>query len=174
MSVLSEKYFRDEKAAYEFIESHVWPQGPICPHCHEGHHVKKLNGSSTRIGTYKCYHCLKPFTVKIGTVFEASRLPLHVWLQSIYFIAQSERIMPAKDLQRALGVSAKTAKVLAYRLHRAMYSPVARMKADAVGRRRVSAGRTERNGEVERSLPHSGSLRRSVAMKDIFLAFQPA
>ncbi len=170
MSVLSEKYFRDEKAAYEFIESHVWPQGPICPHCREGHHVKKLNGSSTRIGTYKCYHCLKPFTVKIGTVFEASRLPLHVWLQSIYFIAQSGEVMPAKDLERALGVSAKTAKVLAYRLNKAMYSPVARMKAEAVDRH-VSVGKPS---DAERSLVRAKSAPRSGSMKDIFLAFQPA
>lgn len=170
MSVLSERYFRNEEAAYEFVEKQVWPKGPVCPHCHEAGNIKRLNGSSTRRGTYKCYHCLKPFTVKIGTVFEASRLPMHIWLQSIYLVAQSERVMPAKELERALGVSSKTAKVLAYRLHKAMYASVDR-PAPAGGKRNIPALRPSEAGLPSYSAKAG---RRTTAMRDIFLAFQPA
>ena len=45
-----------------------------------------MGGKSTRIGLYKCYVCRKPFTVKIGTIFEDSHVPMHLWLQAIYLL----------------------------------------------------------------------------------------
>lgn len=171
MSVLSRSYFRNEEAAYEFVESKVWPRGPVCPHCAESGHVKKLKGASTRIGTYKCYGCLKPFTVKIGTVFEASRLPLHVWLQSIYLIARSDQALPPKELEQALGISPKTAKVLAYRLRKAMYAAEARRRATVSSR----MGTASRKGLPVRVEPRSDPVarRRSNALEDILAAFHP-
>ncbi|MBA5775979.1 transposase [Stappia sp. F7233] len=170
MSVLSERYFRNEQAAYEFVEKQVWPKGPVCPHCHEAGNIRKLNGSSTRMGTYKCYHCLKPFTVKIGTVFEASRLPMHIWLQSIYLVAQSDRIMPAKELEEALGVSAKTAKVLAYRLHKAMYSSIDRVAPES-GK---AAAPRRKKSDLAHPVYSAKAGRRATSMRDVFLALQPA
>ncbi|MXN66664.1 hypothetical protein GR183_17240 [Stappia sp. GBMRC 2046] len=171
MSLLSLACFRNEEAAYEFVESKVWPRGPVCPHCQESSNIRKLNGSSTRIGTYKCYGCLKPFTVKIGTVFEASRLPLHVWLQSIYLIAQADHVVPARELERALGVSPKTAKVLTYRLQKAIYSSVARIRPSLP----AGSGPTPRLSMPPRTEPRSEALerRRATALEDIFSAFHP-
>lgn len=122
MSSLKETYFRDEAAAYEFVESFIWPDGPVCPHCHNSGKIKKLEGASTRIGTYKCYHCRRPFTVKIGTVFEASRLPMHVWLQSIFLISQFDGLVEKNEFAQALGVSPKTASEIACRLYKAMHT----------------------------------------------------
>ena len=53
-SVLSDKHFHDEAAAYRFVEARVWPDGPICPHCGGFERISKMGGKSTRIGTYKC------------------------------------------------------------------------------------------------------------------------
>lgn len=72
MSILSQPHFHNEEAAYEFVEARVWPQGPVCPHCGARDRISKMGGKSTRIGAYKCYHCRKPFTVKVGTIFEES------------------------------------------------------------------------------------------------------
>ena len=72
MSVLSQKHFHDEKAAYKFVEARIWPNGPNCPHCGGVERISAMKGKSTRIGAYKCYQCRKPFTVKIGTIFESS------------------------------------------------------------------------------------------------------
>ncbi len=62
-SVLESTPFRDEEAAYRFVEARVWPNGPICPHCGNADEAKigLLKGKSTRIGVRKCYECRKPF-----------------------------------------------------------------------------------------------------------------
>lgn len=71
-----------EQDAYDFFESRIWPEGPLCPRC-GGWRNGKLRGLSTRIGVYKCYDCRKPFTVKIGTIFEKSHIPMRGWLKAI-------------------------------------------------------------------------------------------
>jgi transposase-like protein len=79
-----------------------------------------MAGKSTRKGTYKCYQCRKPFTVRIGTIFEASHLPLHVWLQAIYLVAFGDDRVSVSDLRQTLGVAPKTAALLAHRIRRAI------------------------------------------------------
>ena len=97
-SVLSEDYLHDEAKAYELVESVLWPDGPVCPHCGVLDQSSPMKGKSTRIGTYKCYACRKKFTVKIGTIFEDSHIPMRTWLQAIYLMASSKKgisIQPA-------------------------------------------------------------------------------
>jgi len=69
-SILETRAFQDEAAAYAWVETRVWPDGPICPHCGGTDRIGKLKGKSTRPGVYKCYQCRQPFTVKVGTVFD--------------------------------------------------------------------------------------------------------
>ena len=91
-SHLSAVHFHSEEAAYEFAEARLWPDGPTCPHCGATkEHVGRLRGKTNRIGLYKCYACRKPFTVKIGTVFESSHVPMRVWLQAIYLFCSSKK-----------------------------------------------------------------------------------
>ncbi|MEX0809931.1 MAG: IS1595 family transposase [Dongiaceae bacterium] len=120
MSVLSAKHFHDEQAAYEFVEARVWPNGPICPHCGTYERIGKLAGNSTRIGTYKCYECRKPFTVKVGTIFESSHVKLHLWLQAIFLLASSKKGISSNQLHRTLGVTLKTAWFMSHRIREAM------------------------------------------------------
>ena len=75
MSILSKPYFHSEEAAYAFVEARLWPHGPVCPKCGVIGNSVKLKGKSTRIGVYKCRDCRKPFTVKVGTIFESSHIP---------------------------------------------------------------------------------------------------
>jgi transposase-like protein len=121
-SALSAKHFHDEKAAYAFVEAHVWPDGPICPHCGGFEHIGVLKGSSTRIGVRKCYDCRKPFTVKVGTIFEASNVKLHMWLQAMFLLCSSKKGFSANQLHRTLGVTLKTAWFMAHRIREAMRS----------------------------------------------------
>ena len=122
MSIFNEPQFHNEEAAYEFVEDHVWPEGPICPHCGSVERIGKMGGKSTRIGTYKCYNCRKPFTVKIGTIFESSHVKLHLWLQAIFLIAASKKGISANQLHRTLGVTLKTAWFMGHRIREAMRS----------------------------------------------------
>jgi transposase-like protein len=119
-SVLSEKHFHNEAAAYRFVEARVWPDGPVCPHCGGFERIGKLEGKSTRIGVYKCYQCRKPFSVKVGTVFESSHIKLHLWLQAMFLISSSKKGVSANQLHRTLGVTLKSAWFMAHRLRLAM------------------------------------------------------
>jgi transposase-like protein len=115
----------DEVLAYRFLEAHVWPDGPICPHCGGFERIGRLGGGSTRIGTYKCYGCRKPFTVKIGTIFKCSHVRLHVWLQAIYLVATSRQPLSANQLHQVLGVTVKTACFIQRRIDDALRGPAA-------------------------------------------------
>jgi transposase-like protein len=120
-SALNQRYFYDEEAAYRYVESQLWPDGPVCPHCKEEKRVGRLAGESTRIGVRKCYACRKPFTVKVGTVFESSHVPMRHWLQAMYLMASSKGIS-ANQLHRALGCTLKTAWFISHRVSEAMRS----------------------------------------------------
>jgi len=121
-SVLSAKHFHDEKAAYAFVEARVWANGRVCPHCGTVDNSALLGGKSTRLGVYKCRDCRKPFTVKVGTVFEASNVKLHIWLQAMHLLCASKKGFSSNQLHRVLGVSLKTAWFMSHRIREAMRS----------------------------------------------------
>ena len=119
-SILCAPYFHDEEAAYGFVEARLWPTGPVCPRCGVIGNSAKLRGKSTRIGVYKCRDCRKPFTVKIGTIFEDSHIPMRLWLQAIFLVAASKKGISANQLHRTLGVTRTTAWHLGHRIRLAM------------------------------------------------------
>jgi transposase-like protein len=121
-SILSQPYFHNEEAAYSFVESRLWANGPVCPHCGVIDRAGKLQGKSTRIGVWKCYACRKPFTVKVGTIFEKSHIPLRLWLQAIFLIASSKKGISSNQLHRTLGVTLKSAWFMSHRIREAMRS----------------------------------------------------
>jgi transposase-like protein len=119
-SVIDAKVLHDEATAYAWVEAHLWPDGPICPHCGGFDRISKMQGKSTRVGVYKCYQCRKPFTVKVGTVFEDSHVPMRHWLQAIYLMCSSKKGISSNQLHRTLGVTLKTAWFMSHRLREAM------------------------------------------------------
>jgi transposase-like protein len=120
-SHLSAAQFHSEEAAYAYVEARLWPNGPICPHCGATkEHVGRLTGKTNRIGLCKCYACRKPFTVKIGTVFESSHVPMRVWLQAIYLFCSSKKGISTRQLQRTFQCGLKTAWFLGHRVREAM------------------------------------------------------
>ena len=124
MSILSKTYFHDETAAYEKLESLLWVDGPVCPHCggmEKAYKIKANPEKWVRHGLWKCGHCRKQFTVKIGTVFEASNVPLHKWLQAVFLVASSKKGISANQLHRTLEVTLKTAWFMGHRIREAMY-----------------------------------------------------
>lgn len=120
MSILSKRYFHNEATAFKYLESILWTDGPQCPHCGVVDRAGKLKGKSTRIGLWKCYECRKQFTVKVGTVFEHGRIPLHKMLQATYLMCSSKKGVSAHQLHRTLEITYKTAWFLAHRIREAM------------------------------------------------------
>lgn len=108
--------FSDELSAHRYLESLLWPTGVRCPHCDNQGKIGKLNGNSTRVGTYKCYACRKTFSVTYGTLMSSSHVPAHKWLQAIYLTEGGTRPMRPHHLQQILDVSFKTASAMIRRL----------------------------------------------------------
>jgi transposase-like protein len=121
-SVLNAPHFQNEDAAFAYVESRLWPRGPVCHHCGnaDAKRLHRMQGKTTRKGLIKCYECGKPFTVRMGTIFESSHLPLHLWLQIIHLMCASKKGISTRQIQRMLDCSMKTAWFLGHRIREAM------------------------------------------------------
>jgi len=130
-SVLTEAYFHDENAAFEALETLIWPNGPTCPHCGAVDRLNRLKDQRSkpskkhpegivRHGLWKCYHCRGQFNVRKGTVFEASHLKLHQWFQAVYLLCSSKKGISSHQLSRTLGCTVKTAWFASHRIREAM------------------------------------------------------
>jgi hypothetical protein len=132
-SVLSDDRFHSEEAAFDYVERQLWPHGPTCPHCGNADAdkigrlanvrskpTKKNPEGVARVGLRKCYACRGQFTVRKGTIFEDSALPLRLWLQAIHLLCASKKGISTRQLQRMLGCGMKTAWHLGHRIRLAM------------------------------------------------------
>jgi transposase-like protein len=118
---LSHPIYHDENAARRHIEATRWPDGPVCPFCGSiGETVRPLNGASMGDGWYYCGECKGKFTVRVGTVYERSHIPLHKWLLAFRLMASSKKGISAHQLHRTLNVTYKSAWFLAHRIREAM------------------------------------------------------
>ena len=129
MSILSRKYFHDEKAAFRHLESLLWVDGPVCPHCGSVDNAGRLEGvkdkkGRVRLGLWKCYakECRMQFTVRVGTVFESAHIPLPKMLQAVYLMSASKKGCSSHQLHRTLGITYKSAWFLTHRIREAMRS----------------------------------------------------
>ena len=119
-SALNAPHLTDEAAAFAYVEARLWPDGAACPHCGVVGEASRSKGKTTRAGLWNCRACRKPFTVRMGTIFESSHVPLHVWLQAIYLICSSKKGISTRQIQRTIGGSMKTAWFLMHRIRAAM------------------------------------------------------
>jgi transposase-like protein len=122
MSILSEPHFHNEEAAYERIESIVWPDGPVCPHCGnvKADRIHRIEGKTARKGLLRCNECGEQFRVTVNTIFEHSKIPLHKWFQAAHLLASSKKGISSHQLHRTLRVTYKTAWFMTHRLREAM------------------------------------------------------
>jgi transposase-like protein len=118
MCDLTNPAFTDEDKAREFLEASRWPEGPVCPFC--GQDVPKLGGKSMGPGWYWCADCREKFTVRVGTLYERSHIPLHKWLLATHLIVSSKKGMSALQIQRMLGISYKSAWFMCHRIRESM------------------------------------------------------
>lgn len=113
-------HFSDEDKAIELIERLMWPDGAVCPHCQATEKQYRLQGKATRKGLWKCGKCRKQYTVKVGTIFEDSHIPMTKWLMVIYMMCSSKKGISAKQIERSIGVSYKSAWHMCHRIRLAM------------------------------------------------------
>jgi transposase-like protein len=115
---LTNPIFTDEAAAVAHLEHGRWATGVICPLC--GSDTPKKMGGSTQAGMFLCGDCRGKFTVRTGTVFERSHIPLHKWLLATHLMASSKKGISAHQLHRMLGITYKSAWFMAHRIREAM------------------------------------------------------
>ena len=121
MSDLQNPIFHDDAKAREWLESHIWPDGPVCPHC-DADEVTALKGKAHRPGLYQCNakECREQFTVTVGTVYERSKISLSKWLLATYLLTASKKGISTRQLSRMLGVSVKSAWFMTHRIREGM------------------------------------------------------
>src|ERR1700737_1047805 len=116
---ITDPIFHDEAKATIHMETERWPDGVYCPLC-GCDNVHKMGGK-TQNGMFVCYGCSQKFTVRTGTVFERSHIPLHKWLLATRIMAASKKSVSALQLQRMLGLgSYRPAWFMGHRLREAM------------------------------------------------------
>jgi len=106
------KAFPDEETCIAHLEKLRWPTGIICPCCGSCRKIHRV----TRANIYKCADCTKQFSVRKGTIFEESRLPLQKWFAAAWLITNNRKGISSTQLAREIGVTQKTAWFMLGRL----------------------------------------------------------
>jgi transposase-like protein len=116
---LTNPIFHSENKAIEHMEADRWPDGVTCPYCGSVN-VHRMAGK-TQAGMFLCNDCRDKFTVRTGTIFERSHIPLHKWLMATHIMAASKKSVSALQLQRMLGLgSYRSAWFMCHRIREAM------------------------------------------------------
>lgn len=118
--------FPDEASAYAYVEKRLWSGGPVCPRCKSTERVSKREKG--RPGLYCCNLCRREFTVKIGTIFEDSKVPLHKWLYAMYLLVTSRKGISSLQLAKEIGITQKSAWFVLHRLREACDNDVTMLK----------------------------------------------
>ncbi len=106
--------FPDKEAARVYLESRLWPVGPVCPVCKGQERITVRKG-----GYYRCNACSEDFTVRTGTVMERSHIPLHKWLYAMYLMVTARKGISSMQLAKEIGVTQKSAWFMLHRLREA-------------------------------------------------------
>jgi len=116
--VLSVSHFHCERAAFEYVEARLWPNGPVCPHCGVVGHAYAIKPA----GTYRCAEaaCRGNFTVTMNSPMERSHIALHKWVLAFHLMCSSKKGISAHQLHRTLGCQYNTAWFLHHRVMEAM------------------------------------------------------
>jgi len=110
--------FPDAESARLFLESRIWSDGVTCPSC-----KAKENITTRKGGFYRCNPCQLDFTIRTGTIFERSHIPLHKWLYAMYLLVTARKGISSLQLAKEIGVTQKSAWFMLHRLREACGGP---------------------------------------------------
>ena len=107
--------FPTAESARLYLESRLWPDGAFCPECKS----KERVGKQPKVGFYRCNACSLDFTIRTGTIFERSHIPLHKWLYAMYLLVTARKGISSLQLGKEIGVTQKSAWFMLQRLREA-------------------------------------------------------
>ena len=108
------KMFPDEETARLYLEGRRWPKGPVCPSCNSGERI-----TVRKNGYYRCNACREDFTIRTGTIFERSHIPLHKWIYAMYLMMTARKGISSLQLSKEIGITQKSAWFMLHRLREA-------------------------------------------------------
>jgi transposase-like protein len=103
--------YPDQESARTYLEGRLWPEGPKCPVCGLGERITARSG-----GFYRCNQCKEDFTVRTGTIFERSHVPLHKWVYAMYLLVTARKGISSMQLAKEIGITQKSAWFVLHRL----------------------------------------------------------
>jgi transposase-like protein len=161
--------FADEDKAREFMEAKRWPNGPVCPHCgsEKAYRLvgKPESKKPVRKGVCKCNKCRQQFTVKVGTIFEDSKLPIRYWLYAIHLMTSSKKGVSSHQIARELGITVKSAWFMTHRIRESMkLEPMAGMLKGTVEVDECYIGGKPRHGSGKPSSRGAGTPKQPVVV----------
>ncbi|MBV8568875.1 MAG: IS1595 family transposase, partial [Methylobacteriaceae bacterium] len=106
--------FPDQESARVYLEGRLWPNGPRCPICGLGERI-----TARKEGFYRCNQCKEDFTVRTGTIFERSHVPLHKWVYAMYLLVTARKGISSMQLAKEIGITQKSAWFVLHRLREA-------------------------------------------------------
>jgi transposase-like protein len=106
--------YPDAESARVYLEGRLWPNGPSCPVCGLGERITARKG-----GFYRCNQCREDFTVRTGTIFERSHVPLHKWVYAMYLLVTARKGISSLQLAKEIGITQKSAWFVLHRLREA-------------------------------------------------------
>jgi transposase-like protein len=115
--------FPDQETARTYLEGRLWPNGPRCPVCGMGERITERKG-----GFYRCNQCKEDFTVRTGTIFERSHVPLHKWVYAMYLLVTARKGISSMQLAKEIGITQKSAWFVLHRLREACGSDLTKLQ----------------------------------------------
>jgi transposase-like protein len=110
--------FPDEASARQYLEDRLWTSGPICPGCKGTERI-----TTRKDGFYRCNPCQLDFTIRTGTIFGRSHIPLHKWVHAMYLLVTARKGISSLQLAKQIGISQHAAWFMLQRLREACSSP---------------------------------------------------
>lgn len=104
----------EQESARAYLEARLWPNGAVCPVCGLSERI-----TARKDGFYRCNQCKEDFTVRTGTIFERSHVPLHKWVYAMYLLVTARKGISSMQLAKEIGITQKSAWFVLHRLREA-------------------------------------------------------
>src|SRR3972149_2951070 len=137
--------FPDQETARPYLAGRLRPEGPKCPVCGLGERITARAG-----GFYRCNQCKEDFTVRTGTIFERSHVPLHKWVYAMYLLVTARKGISSMQLAKEIGITQKSAWFVLHRLREACGKDLTKLRGlIEIDETYVGGVEANRNGHKE-------------------------